>query len=138
MSTLDLPRGSERVLVVEDQDALRESLCTVLARLGYHVFQAKNPYHAEAIAIEAQVDVLLMDVILPSVCGITLAEQIARHRPNVKILYMSGYTTEEVMQDHGEHPPGMDFLQKPFDVRTLATRLRELLDSNRSATTVTV
>lgn len=122
-----LPGGTEHVLIVEDEDALRESLCAVLERLGYEVSSASNGVEAEAIAGRTEIDLMMMDVILPAICGLTLAESIAAKQANVRILYMSGYTTEEVLDDHGR-APGLGFLQKPFGVETLATKLRDLLE----------
>ncbi len=122
-----LPGGTEHVLVVEDGDALREGLCAVLERLGYEVSSARDGPEAEAIAGRTEIDLLLMDVILPATCGLTLAESIVEQQADVRILYMSGYTTEEVLDDHGRSP-GLGFLQKPFDVETLATKLRNLLE----------
>lgn len=128
MSRVQLPAGTERVLVVEDQDALRESLSVVLDRLGYDVYQASTEKEAKFVAGAVEIDLLITDVVIPSTCGVTVAGIVTDYRPDVPILYMSGYTTDEVLREHGEHPPGLDFLQKPFEIEDLVKKVRELLD----------
>ena len=124
-----LPGGNETLLVVDDDDDIRESVTRILERLGYKVLQAADPEQALKAATLSSVDLLLIDVVLPQMSGLTLAHKIASLLPRVRVLYMSGYTTKEVLDDHGDQEPGVGFLQKPFTPRQIASRIRELLDA---------
>ncbi len=90
MSRVQLPPGTERVLVVEDQDALRQSLSVVLDRMGYDVYQASTENEAKFVAGAVEIDLLITDVVIPSTCGVTVAGIVTDYRPDVPVLYMSG------------------------------------------------
>jgi signal transduction histidine kinase/CheY-like chemotaxis protein len=122
-------RGSETVLLVEDQPALRELFATMLRQSGYRVLSAASP--AEALELSKshpdKVHVLMTDVVLPGMNGRALAEQLAEIRPGIKILLVSAFT-ETVVARSGKLVSGTRFLQKPFTHKDLARKLREVLD----------
>lgn len=122
-------RGSETVLVVEDETSLRKLVCGVLKSNGYRVLEASRGEEALRISgqHEGAVQLLLTDVVMPQMSGRHLAEQLASLRPQTKVLFMSGYTDDAIVH-HGVLEPGMDFLQKPFTPESLARKVREVLD----------
>jgi two-component system, cell cycle sensor histidine kinase and response regulator CckA len=123
------PRGTETVLVVEDQDGVRALTCRVLERQGYTVLQA--PLGAEALTLVAghsgPIHLLITDVIMPEMNGWQLAQRLAPLRPEMKVLYLSGYTNEVALPED-VLARGVAFQSKPFTVEALATKVRELLD----------
>ncbi len=133
------PRGSETVLLVEDEEDLRDLLAEALEASGYTVLKARDC--ADAIRIcgerEAPIHLLLTDVIMPRMSGRDLAERVQPGRPAMRVLYMSGYTDSAIVH-HGILEPGIAFLQKPFAPPTVAQKVREVLDGSPHATTVAV
>lgn len=123
-----VPGGSERILIVDDQEAVLAIVSELLEELGYTVCGANNAEDALRMAREFEFDLLVTDLVMPPTSGMTVAAEIAALRPDVPILYMSGYMTDEVLADHGTHGAGISFVQKPFERRTLAERIRALLD----------
>jgi two-component system cell cycle sensor histidine kinase/response regulator CckA len=128
----DLVEGSETVLVVEDEEAVRSLVCKTLESHGYKVLEAQGADHALRILEEyAQpIHLLLTDVVMPRMSGKELAQRLSVVCPQVKVLYMSGYTDDAIVR-HGILEPGVSFIQKPFTPRTLAQRVREVLDAGR-------
>jgi len=125
-----LPRGSETVLLVEDEASLRELLREALEANGYSVLVARDGAEALQIA-EAHagpIQIMVTDVIMPGVTGSKIAELVAETRPEVKVLYISGYSEESVLR-HGLIGPGRAFLSKPFGPEVLIRRVREALDA---------
>jgi signal transduction histidine kinase len=119
--------GQEVVLVVEDDDRVREIAKRVLVGAGYHVLTAPTAADAVRIAGElTDLDLLLTDVVMPEMRGPEVAEHVRRAHPGVRVLYMSGYTRQAI-ERRGELEPG-DLLQKPFTPDQLATRVRDALD----------
>jgi signal transduction histidine kinase len=122
-------RGSETVLLVEDQDEVREVARQILRRLGYEVLEA--PSAAEALAIGARpgqrIDLLLTDVVMPQMSGRELAERLVPLRPDLRVLFMSGYTEDAILQ-HRILESGFAYLQKPLVPEALGRRVREVLD----------
>jgi CheY-like chemotaxis protein len=129
---LDVARGNEMILLVEDDAALRESTRANLEAMGYSVLTAALPSEAVAIATASHlsIDLLLTDVVLPEMNGSCLARQIVSIRPHIKVLYVSGYTDNVVRETLTS---GGAFLQKPFARTALSAKLRELLDDKPSA-----
>ncbi|MGH9814861.1 MAG: PAS domain S-box protein [Candidatus Acidiferrales bacterium] len=125
-----LQRGRETVLVVEDQDEVRDLAIEFLRSQGYAVLQASNG--AEALEIAGRhpgrIDLLMTDVVMPGISGSELAQRLIASRPDTRVLYVSGYT-EEAIGQHGVLDKGTEFLAKPFSRDALARKLREILDS---------
>ena len=120
--------GSETVLLVEDEAAVRAVTQRLLEKLGYRVLVASDPGEAEDLAAgESRIDLLLTDVVLPDRNGRALYESLAVSRPDMKVLYMSGYTNNAIAH-RGVLDEGTPFLPKPFDSETLAATVREVLD----------
>jgi PAS domain S-box-containing protein len=124
----DVPRGSETVLLVEDDDAVRLLARRTLERIGYNVLQASNPKEAvrRAGEFEGPIHLLLSDVIMPESEGPPLFDRLAKKR-NLRVLYMSGYADDAIVR-HSGLAEGTPFLQKPFTPQALARRVRETLD----------
>jgi len=122
--------GTETILLVEDEANLRYLARQYLEKQGYHVIEAADGAVAMQIAVahEATIHLLLTDVIMPGMNGRELAQRISEIRPNVKILYMSGYT-ENVIGHNGMLDDGVRLLQKPFNLRDLKSKVREVLDT---------
>ncbi|HEY2543789.1 MAG TPA: response regulator, partial [Gaiellaceae bacterium] len=120
------PHGVGRILLVEDNDAVRVPVTQLLAELGYEVLPANGPEAALALAKDATVDLLVTDVVMPAMNGRQLAETLLAERPELKVLYMSGYTDDAVIA-RGVIEPGTAFLQKPFGADRLAQKVGELL-----------
>jgi len=128
----NLPTGTETLVVVEDEEALRVLAASLLGRLGYTVLTFGSG--AEALAgvstSPRPIHLLLTDVVLGGMSGRVLAERLREIRPELKVLFMSGYT-EDVVLRHGVLAGEMAFVAKPFSMETLAKRVREVLDSAR-------
>ncbi len=122
--------GTETILLVEDEANLRYLARQYLEKQGYKVIEAADGAVAMQIAVahEAMIHLLLTDVVMPGMNGRELAQRIAEIRPNVKILYMSGYT-ENVIGHNGMLDAGIRLLQKPFNLRDLKSKVREVLDA---------
>ena len=123
-------RGRETVLLVEDEDAVRDLARDILQPRGYTVLEARHG--AEALRISEQhpgpIHLMLTDVVMPEMTGRQLADRLSVLRPATKVLYMSGYTDNAVVH-HGVLDPGTIFLQKPFTAAVLARKVREILDT---------
>lgn len=125
-----LPKGTETILMVEDEDIVRSLVGMILQSKGYSVLQARNGEEALRLLDEQgheNIHLLLTDLIMPKMGGRQLAELVMARRPNIKVLYVSGYTDDAVIQ-HGVLGPDMAFLQKPFTPIVLARKVREVLD----------
>ena len=126
--------GSETVLLVEDEAKLRALTRSILESRGYKVLEAHTSM--EALLIPGQhkgpIHLLLTDVVMPLMNGREVAEKLAKLHPQMKILFMSGYTDDTVVR-HGVLESGMAFLQKPFSPDTLARKVREVLDAQESS-----
>ena len=122
--------GTETILLVEDEANLRYLARQYLEKQGYKIIEAADGAVAMQIAVahEAVIHLLLTDVIMPGMNGRELAQRISEIRPNVKILYMSGYT-ENVIGHNGMLDAGVRLLQKPFNLRDLKSMVREVLDA---------
>lgn len=121
-------RGSETILLVEDEGSLRALFNTVLQTLGYRVLQASGGARALELCQKAPVDLVVTDVVLPEMGGRELVENLTRLRPGLKVLFMSGYTDDAVVR-RGVLQAEVAFLQKPFTMAALGDRVRQLLDS---------
>ena len=120
--------GAETVLVVEDAEGLRELARRLLERQGYTVLVAAHADEAtQLFDRNPSIDVLLTDVVMPGASGPELTKRLVERRPELKVIYMSGYTEEAIVQ-HGVVNPGIAFLHKPFTSQTLGAKIREVLD----------
>ena len=123
-----LPRGRETVLLVEDEHGVRRLARLSLERHGYTVLEASSGREAIELSdtYEGDIDVLLTDVVMPEINGREVSERLRERRPTLKVLFMSGYNDDAVVR-HGVVDSPAAFLQKPFDARTLATKVRDVL-----------
>jgi PAS domain S-box-containing protein len=121
-------RGSETVLLCEDDPKIRRLVETMLTRQGYRVLVAENPDQAldTALQLERPIDLLLTDIVMPRISGIELARAVREARPEIRVLYMSGYT-DNLMNSAWVLDEDVPFLQKPFTTATLAQKVREAL-----------
>jgi FixJ family two-component response regulator len=123
----DAGRGSETIMVVEDDDGVRELVRLMLEANGYEVLAVGGPDEAARVCSARGVDLLLTDVVMPEVSGSVLAERLSLIAPAMRTLFMSGYSDEAVHRQ-GMLGAGAAFLEKPFTERTLARKVREVLD----------
>jgi two-component system cell cycle sensor histidine kinase/response regulator CckA len=126
-------RGTETVLLCEDEEGVRDLVEHVLTTHGYRVLAAGGPLHALELAAEQPVDVLVSDVIMPDLSGPELARRLESLRPGVRTLFVSGYTAETV-RGRGRLPADSAFLEKPFDQRSLLRAVRAVLDHSARTT----
>jgi signal transduction histidine kinase len=126
----------ETVLVVEDEDIVRELVCEVLEDQGYNVLCARDGIEALVLAEEfdGPIHILVTDVIMPNMNGHELAGKLSGLRPDMKILYVSGYSDTDI-GDHGVLDPRYELLQKPFTPQTLARKVRDVIHEGKYAYT---
>jgi CheY-like chemotaxis protein len=122
-------RGTETILLVEDEDGVRALVKQVLARQGYTVIETRHGQEAleECGRHAGPIPLLLTDVVLPQMSGRELAERLKALHPDMKVLYMSGYTDDAILR-HGVIDQETAFLQKPFTTTVLVRKVREVLD----------
>ena len=128
-----MPRGTETVLLVEDDELVRNITHRILADHGYKVIVAADGEaglrELETRAAE-KLDMLLTDVIMPRLSGKELADRAAQLRPDLRILFISGYT-DNALEEKGALAQGIELLQKPFTPTVLLSRIRAVLDAKR-------
>jgi CheY-like chemotaxis protein len=124
----ELRGGTETILVVEDEDVVRLLACRGLREQGYTVLEARQGRQAlDLVASGATIDLVISDVVMPEVGGRELGARLAVLQPDLPVLYMSGYTGDDVIQ-RGLLEPGVPFQQKPFTAEGLGRKVREMLD----------
>jgi CheY-like chemotaxis protein len=131
-----LPQGTETILLVDDEEQVRKTTARVLERFGYKVIQAGSAEQALHVANKTTFNLLLMDVVLPQMSGLSLAHKISAIRPEIRILYFSAYTSDEILEDQFEKRPGVGFIRKPFTAGAMARAVRDLLDRTLPSTTI--
>jgi PAS domain S-box-containing protein len=126
----------ETILVVEDEAGIRALVRKILRRQGYQILEASQGEEALAVCAQhkGRIDLLVTDVMMPQMSGRELATKLIALRPDIKVLYVSGYTDDSMLQS-GSFPPGTAFLQKPFTLGSLLGKVREVLDT-RVLTTI--
>ena len=134
---------AETVLVVEDEEMVRELVCTVLSEQGYRVLHAPDGRAALALAgggageKSPSFDLLITDVVMPGMSGPDLVAQLTERRPGLRVLFVSGYSENDI-SDQGIIHPGIQFLEKPFTPNALARKVREVLDEPLPPATVPI
>ena len=129
---INLQQGSEVILVVEDEPGVRELVCEILSHNGYRILEGCDGEHALRASKEhdGPIHLMVTDVVMPGMSGPELADRLMSQRPDMKVLFMSGYTDKAIVH-HGVLDPGVLFLQKPFSPHVLTRKLREVLDAPR-------
>ncbi|MGC2474480.1 MAG: ATP-binding protein, partial [Candidatus Sulfotelmatobacter sp.] len=127
---VNVMRGTETILLVEDDPQLRQLSSSVLSHCGYNILTASTPEEGLAICEVNHNDIRLLvtDVVMPRINGRQLAQRVARMRPKIRVLYISGYTDNAIVH-YGVLDPGLWFLPKPFTISSLVAKVREVLDS---------
>ena len=122
-------QGKETILLVEDDEVVRKLVSEVLDNEGYRLLEAANGVAALSICAqyEERIHLLLTDVIMPEMSGRDLADRLVPQHPEMKVLFMSGYT-DDVIADHGVLDAGTAFIQKPFAPDVLSRKVRDVLD----------
>lgn len=122
--------GTETILIVEDYEEILYLAVEILEKYGYQVLKARNPDDAVMTSeqYKDEIQLLITDVVMPTMNGKALEEKIKIKRPQIKTLFMSGYTAD-IIAKRGVIKPGVAFLQKPFSVESLITKVRDVLDS---------
>jgi len=128
-------RGSETLLLVEDDEMVRTLVHETLLREGYRILDAPGPIEAKKLADQHKgtIHLMITDVVMPKINGRDLAEQLTRRRPEMKVLYMSGYTDNAVLAN-GILDKEVAFLQKPFTPTALTQKVRDVLEGDRTST----
>jgi two-component system cell cycle sensor histidine kinase/response regulator CckA len=123
-------RGTETILVCEDEDMVRDLACRILRSVGFKVLHAENGKRALELVQRCAdpIDLLLTDTVMPEMSGIELAEQLSKTQPRMKVLFVSGYAPEELASD-GVLDVCVELLPKPFSATDLIKRVRGVLDS---------
>ncbi|MBS0012906.1 MAG: PAS domain S-box protein [Desulfobacterales bacterium] len=131
--TGQIPTGTETILVVEDEKTILQMSRQMLERLGYTVQTSGKPSEALQISEEydGEIDLLITDVVMPEINGRDLSVRLSKNRPGLKTLYMSGYTAD-VIAHHGVLGKGLKFIQKPFSLKDLAVKVREVLEREQT------
>jgi DNA-binding NtrC family response regulator len=129
-----LPRGTETLMVAEDEEGVREAMCGYLRSLGYTVLAASSGQQALSVASqhEGHIDLLITDAVMPKMNGRELSQMLTSLRPGLKTIHISGYTDDSVLR-HGIQDMHATFLQKPFSLGTLANKVRDTLRRTETA-----
>ena len=131
VETVPPPRGSETILLVEDEQAVRQIMIEYLNSRGYSVVQGKNGQDALQMLqdFSGKMDLLITDVIMPGMSGAELAGRVKEIKPDIRVLFISGYTESMVVRHGIDETSG--FLQKPFTLASMACKVREVLDAKQ-------
>jgi CheY-like chemotaxis protein len=129
----ECPRGCETLLLVEDETSVRQASRDFLIRSGYNVLEANDGEEGLRVSHHHRgpIHLMITDVVMPRMSGPQLAERLADERPDMKVLFVSGYAENTVLQ-HGKIDVNTRFLQKPFSLKTLARKVREVLEGSEA------
>ena len=132
------PGGCETLLLVEDEASVRQASRQLLVQSGYHVLEATDGEDALRVsrAHGGPIHLMITDVVMPRMGGPKLAERLADERPDMKVLFVSGYVENTALR-HGKADVATRFLQKPFSLKTLAGKVREILEGDEARALVT-
>jgi two-component system, cell cycle sensor histidine kinase and response regulator CckA len=127
---VEAPRGSETILVVEDEQGVRELAQEVLQAQGYRVLEARHPGEALLLGerYAGRIHLVVTDLMMPQMNGFELSERLRAYRPEIKVLYISAYS-DALIERSGRHPEGTPVLEKPFLPDVLSRTVREVLDT---------
>jgi len=125
-----LPKGKETILLVEDEEEVRNLTARMLKKQGYKVLEANEGKSALSFSeqYEGTIDLLVTDVIMPNMNGKALADQLTARRTDIKVLFVSGHI-DSMITHHGILKPGVEFLQKPYTVETLSNKIRSVFNN---------
>jgi PAS domain S-box-containing protein len=124
-------KGSETILLVEDEEPVRRLACEILQASGYTILEASGGLDAlQVCETHGRIELMVTDVVMPGMSGRELADELSSLRPEMRVLYVSGYT-EDAIGEYGVLEEGVNFLQKPFRPCDLARKVREVLDAGR-------
>jgi CheY-like chemotaxis protein len=131
----ELPHGNETILIVEDEGEVRKLISKMLETQGYRILETSNGEDALLVCERRNgpIHLMLVDVIMPGMSGSELAKVLKPLYPEIKILYMSGYTDDAIVR-HGFVEKGVNYIQKPFTMERLARKVREVLDKDAHKT----
>ena len=126
----DLSRGSETILIAEDEDSVRTLIEEILQTHGYNVLSAANGSEATLMSErhKGPIHLLVTDIIMPQMSGPELARHMTIQRPGMKVLFLSGYANDSILEQNSIVSGG-SFLQKPFSPETLTLKIREIIES---------
>ena len=126
--------GADTIMVVEDQDQVRKMICLMLKQQGYFVLEAENGQRGIEIAMShnGNIDLLITDVVMPGLNGKELFNELIKSRPDLKVLFISGYP-REIISYHGILEEGLNFLQKPVPLDLLTKKIREIIENGKPA-----
>lgn len=128
----EILRGTETILIIDDDEKIRDILISMLKMLGYEMLEAKNIESALYIAntYTKDIDLIISDIVMPGMSGPALFNKIKQIRPESKVLYISGYT-DNVISHHGILDKGINFIQKPFTIQALSRKIREVIEKTK-------
>lgn len=126
---MEYSRGTETILLVEDEEPLRKVVIELLTQIGYNVLSASNGKDAMHVSqtYPHRIHLLITDVLMPEIDGPELAKTLCAVRPDLRVIYISGYT-DDCLAPEGILEPGTVLVNKPFSVRLLSAKMREVLD----------
>lgn len=127
---MEYSRGTETILLVEDEEPLRKVVIELLTQIGYNVLSASNGKEAMHVSYTYphRIHLLITDVLMPEIDGPELAKNLCAVRPDLRVIYISGYT-DDCLAPEGILEPGTVLVNKPFSVRVLSAKMREVLDA---------
>ena len=125
-----LVKGKESILIVEDEIQVRDVAAETLQSIGYTIFEASNGHEAMEVLNKNQFnfDLVITDVVMPGMGGKELAENIQKIKPELKILFTSGYTEQKIENDGGRLLNGINFLHKPYSIYDLSEKVRKVIE----------